>query len=54
MTQPDPEDPLKEMYGDAELVQSQSISGRTWTRVEDLTPDLKGQQVGRRGGRGFC
>ncbi len=45
MTEADPEDPLKEQYGDATLVQSQAMSGRVWTLAEELTPALKDQQV---------
>ena len=36
----DAEDPLKDKYGDAEMVQSQTKSGRRWTRVEDLSGTL--------------
>ena len=36
-------------YGDTELVQSQAVTGRKWTEVPALTPDLLGQKVGRGG-----
>ena len=45
-TEADANDPLKEQYGDAELVQSQSITKRRWSRVESLNKDLKDAQVG--------
>ena len=32
-------------YGDLPLVQSQAITGRTWTRVEKLTKALAGRKV---------
>lgn len=44
-TQPDENDPLKEQYGDAQLVQSQTTTARTWTRVEALNKELKNAQV---------
>ncbi|GAB4822582.1 hypothetical protein N2152v2_009628 [Parachlorella kessleri] len=44
-TQADPDDPLKDHYGDVELVQSQLVTDRKWTEVLQLTPELKGQQV---------
>jgi len=44
-TQPDPSDPLGSQYGDVKLVRSESISGRTWTPIDTLTPELKDQQV---------
>lgn len=28
------------------MVQSTELSGRKWTKVEDLTKDLSGQEVG--------
>jgi hypothetical protein len=49
-TQADPEDPLKDHYGDTELVQSQAITDRKWTEVLQLTPELKGHKVGGQGG----
>eukprot|EP01025_Chloroclados_australasicus_P032334 TRINITY_DN3277_c0_g3_i1.p1 TRINITY_DN3277_c0_g3~~TRINITY_DN3277_c0_g3_i1.p1 ORF type:complete len:595 (-),score=55.18 TRINITY_DN3277_c0_g3_i1:165-1757(-) len=49
MTQPDPQDPLKEHYGDYVRIQSQSRSEEYWTDVSDLTPDLKDQSVRIRG-----
>lgn len=45
VTQPDPEDPLKDNYGDAEMVQSREVSGKVWTDVSALTPELAGQTV---------
>ena len=44
-TQPDENDALKEQYGDAQLVQSQTTTERKWTRVETLNKDLEDQQV---------
>lgn len=38
-------DPLKDKYGDARMVQSVEITGRKWTRVSDLTADKVGQTV---------
>ncbi len=49
MTQPDPDDPLKDKYGDSILVQSQAVTGRKWTPVLELTPALKDQEVLLRG-----
>lgn len=46
MTQPEADDPLKEMYGDLEMVQSKTSATKAFTRVEDLEPSLAGQQVG--------
>ncbi|GLC46632.1 hypothetical protein PLESTB_001761700 [Pleodorina starrii] len=45
MTQPDPEDPLREQYGDCPMVQSAGQSSRTWTKVEDLSKELSEQKV---------
>ena len=45
MTQADPEDPLKEQYGDMELVQSKTSATKQYTRVEDLSIEMKGQRV---------
>lgn len=44
-TQPDPSDPLAAQYGDAKLVRSEGISGRVWTPIDTLTPELKDQKV---------
>ncbi|KAL4421624.1 hypothetical protein ABPG75_010915 [Micractinium tetrahymenae] len=44
-TQPDENDPLADRYGDTELVQSAVVTGRTWTAVSALTPELEGQPV---------
>lgn len=44
-TQPDENDPLKEQYGDAQLVQSQTRTARAWTRVEALNKELENAQV---------
>lgn len=49
MTAADPEDPLKDKYGDAVMVQSQAISGRVWTNVGDLTEEYKDKEVLLRG-----
>lgn len=43
--QADPDDPLKEKYGDAPLIQSQGLTQRRWTHVTDLTPALVGETV---------
>ncbi|GBF94596.1 aspartyl-tRNA synthetase [Raphidocelis subcapitata] len=45
MTQPDPEDPLAHKYGDPPMVQSTERTGREWTRVEDLSPEMEGKTV---------
>ena len=42
-------DPLSERYGDAELVQSQAITGRVWTRVDALDGKMLNQEVLLRG-----
>lgn len=44
-TQPDADDPCASHWGDYPMVQSTEISGRQWTRVEELTPDKAGQEV---------
>lgn len=48
-TQADPSDPLREHYGDLPLVQSQAISGRTWTELYEAHAGMEGQQVLVRG-----
>ncbi|WIA17369.1 hypothetical protein OEZ85_014230 [Tetradesmus obliquus] len=48
-TQPDADDPCASQWGDYALVQSQEITGRKWTKVEQLTPELSGQEVLVRG-----
>lgn len=45
LTQPDPNDPLKDRYGDAMLVQSQDKTERQWTTVSDLSPSLEGKEI---------
>jgi hypothetical protein len=45
-TQPDADDPCASQWGDYALVQSQEITGRNWTKVEQLTKELSGQEVG--------
>ena len=45
ITQPDPSDPLKDMYGDPPMVQSRERSGRIWTPVDDLTTKLADKKV---------
>jgi len=45
ITQPEPDDPLAERYGDYPMVQSTQVTGRQWQRVEQLTPDLEGKEV---------
>ncbi|KAJ9507170.1 hypothetical protein QJQ45_004832 [Haematococcus lacustris] len=49
MTAPDPDDPLAAKYGDAGLVASQAVSGRVWTRVEDLNASFSDKEVLLRG-----
>jgi hypothetical protein len=44
-TQPDADDPCASQWGDYALVQSQEITGRKWTKVEQLTKQLSGQEV---------
>jgi hypothetical protein len=44
-TEADPEDPLRECYGDLPLVQSQGISGKKWLRVEGINTALKGEKA---------
>ncbi|XRB18159.1 aspartate--tRNA ligase [Pseudoscourfieldia marina] len=41
----DDNDPLKHRYGDAEMIQSKNISGKTWTTVRDLDLTKKDQEV---------
>lgn len=48
-TEADANDPLKDQYGDSELVQSQNKTKRTWTRVESLAKDSEDAQVLLRG-----
>lgn len=43
------DDPLASQYGDSQLVQSQCITGRVWTRLQQITPDRAGQTVLVRG-----
>lgn len=43
------DDPLSGNYGDVALVQSESVSGRTWTRVADFSDSHVGQRVLVRG-----
>lgn len=45
MTEADPEDPLKDNYGDDEMVQSKTLGTKTLTRVEALDKAMSGQQV---------
>ncbi|KAK3244061.1 hypothetical protein CYMTET_46314, partial [Cymbomonas tetramitiformis] len=42
-------DPLKASYGDAPRVQSSEISGKVWTRVEDIDENSVGKTVLLRG-----
>ena len=46
VTEADPADPLASQYGDYEMVQSVSQSGKTWTDVAQLVPELDGKEVG--------
>ena len=43
------DDPLAANYGDTPLVQSASVSGRVWTRLAALGPQMAGQRVLVRG-----
>eukprot|EP00891_Asterochloris_glomerata_P001357 jgi/Astpho2/1357/Aster-06218 len=45
LTQSDPNDPLRQQYGDSPLIQSRSVTGRKWTAIDKLTPALEGQKV---------
>lgn len=45
LTKPDPDDPLKDHYGDPEMVQSRTVTDRVWTDVAALTPELAGSEV---------
>ena len=45
ITKSDPDDPLKDRYGDTVMVQSQTITGRQWTDVSNLTSEIAGQTV---------
>jgi hypothetical protein len=45
MTAPEEGDPLAEKYGDAPRVQSVEITGRMWTEVSALKPELKDTNV---------
>jgi len=42
---PDPEDPLRDLYGYLPMIQSATRSDRTWTQVKDLGVDLISQEV---------
>ncbi|KAF8065924.1 IBI1 [Scenedesmus sp. PABB004] len=48
-TQPDADDPCASRWGDYPMVQSTEVTGRKWTPVDKLTPDLIGQEVLVRG-----
>ncbi len=45
ITQPEADDPLADKYGDPPMVQSTEQTGRVWTKVEALTPELEGKTV---------
>jgi hypothetical protein len=45
MTQADPEDALRESYGDLEMVQSKTSNSKAYVRVEDLNEGMKGERV---------
>jgi len=49
MTEADPEDPLREQYGDLPRIQSHPQTGRVWTDVVTLRGDMDGQEVLLRG-----
>ena len=44
-TQPDPDDPLKDKYGDSPMVQSRERTGKVWTELVKLDRSLVGQEV---------
>jgi hypothetical protein len=45
MTQPEPDDPLKDKYGDMQMVQSTSMCTKAFVKVHELDSSCKGQQV---------
>lgn len=45
ITQPPDDDPVKERYGDTGLIQSQTVSGRSWDRIETLDAKSEGKEV---------
>jgi len=45
LTQADPNDALRDMYGDAPMVQSRARTGKVWTEVSKLGGNLEGQEV---------
>jgi hypothetical protein len=45
MTQPEEGDPLAANYGDSPLIASEQRSGRVWTPVHALSPEMKDQKV---------
>mmetsp|Transcript_16109 Transcript_16109/g.40393 ORF Transcript_16109/g.40393 Transcript_16109/m.40393 type:complete len:549 (-) Transcript_16109:228-1874(-) len=49
MTAPEEDDPLADKYGDAPRVQSVAVTGRVWTDVSALSPELKDTTVLLRG-----
>ena len=46
MTQADEDDPLKDKYGDAQLVQSQQQTDRIWSSITACSTDKEGDVVG--------
>lgn len=44
-TQPDPEDPLKDNYGDPPMVQSRERTDKVWTPVNELNSSYAGKKV---------
>ena len=44
-TQSDPDDPLKDKYGDSPMVQSRERTGKVWTELVKLDRSLVGQEV---------
>ncbi|BDA46327.1 Aspartate-tRNA ligase, cytoplasmic [Coccomyxa sp. Obi] len=48
-TQPDPDDPLRDNYGDPPLVQSRVQTGEKYSQISELSPALSGQKVVLRG-----
>lgn len=45
-SQIDPDDPLKDKYGDLPLIQSKEQTGRKFLQIKELSQELKGQEVG--------
>ena len=48
MTQADPSDPLKDSYGDSDLIASREATQRVWSHIEACSPGSRGAKVGTR------